>query len=131
LIDDDSITNFYNSMIIGKHQAYKDVTSVRGGVEALNYLQNCIKNNQPRPNLIFLDLNMPGMNGWEFLDAFKELDHEITKDIKVILLSTSSDPDEVNKSLNDYEVDDYINKPLSIKMLDQVFENHFRMEYKN
>ena len=126
LIDDDRITNFYNTRIIEKHASYRDVTAVKGGEAALAYLEECHRNALPKPNLIFLDLNMPGMNGWEFLDAFENMDPSITHGIKVILLSTSSDPEEVKRSMIFYHVNDYINKPLSEQMLDEVVDKHFR-----
>tara|TARA_R110002124_G_C8974716_1_gene515939 strand:+ start:98968 stop:99378 length:411 start_codon:yes stop_codon:yes gene_type:complete len=121
LIDDDKATNFFNKMMVSRHMGFEYVDAVQGGQEALTLLST----SKNKPNLIFLDINMPGMNGWEFLTAFENLDDKITNGIKIILLSTSSNPDEVMKSINDFSVDDYINKPLSASLLNEVLEKHF------
>ena len=125
LIDDDRATNFFNERIVGKHADFKKVFAVQSGVEALTYLTSLYEQKKALPSLIFLDINMPGMNGWEFLEAFEALNKGITSKVKVILLSTSSSPDEVHKSMTKYTVADYINKPLTLGLLDQVISNHF------
>ncbi|MDC8004580.1 response regulator [Aureisphaera galaxeae] len=131
LIDDDNATNFFNGMMLGKHDSFGRTLAVRSGSEALDFLQSIPNTDAQKPDLIFLDINMPGMNGWEFLDAFKELPVHITEGIKVILLSTSSNPEEVKKSMRKYSVDDYINKPLSMNILDSVYEVHFQKQYSS
>lgn len=128
LIDDDKATNFFNKMMLGRHGSFGQINTVQSGYVALEYL-NQVKNNlTPKPNLIFLDINMPGMNGWEFLVALEKLGKEFTNDIKVILLSTSSDPEDVMKSIDKYRIADFINKPLSSDLLDTVVNNHFLVE---
>lgn len=125
LIDDDKATNFFNKMILGRHGSFDQINTVQSGHDALEYL-NQVKNKlTTKPNLIFLDINMPGMNGWEFLLAFDKLGKEFVDEIKVILLSTSSDPDDIRKSIDKYSVADYINKPLSIDLISKVMNNHF------
>lgn len=128
LIDDDKATNFFNKMMLNRHGSFKQINTVSGGNEALEYLNEIKTNSTLKPNLIFLDINMPGMNGWEFLMAFERLGKEFTHDIKVILLSTSSDPEDVMKSIDKYRIADFINKPLSIDLLNTVVSNHFLEE---
>ncbi|GGX16113.1 response regulator [Aquimarina muelleri] len=125
LIDDDKATNFFNKRVVTKHEGFKEVYTVQSGMAALEYLISVGDNKATKPDLIFLDINMPAMNGWEFLTEFSKLDHNLTKDIKVVLLSTSSNPDDVNASSKNHSVDDFINKPLSLNLLDSVLENHF------
>ncbi|MBX2828529.1 MAG: response regulator [Flavobacteriaceae bacterium] len=126
LIDDDSATNFFNGMMLERHNCFDNVLAVKSGEEALSYLISAAEGSSLKPDLIFLDINMPGMNGWEFLDALSRLDSKVSEGIKIILLSTSAHPEEVRKSMSNYEVADYINKPLSMKLLDSVFEVHFK-----
>ncbi|MHA7057514.1 response regulator [Aquimarina sp. M1] len=125
LIDDDKATNFFNQRVVTRHNSFDYVNTVQSGKAALEYLANVKKQTAIKPDLIFLDINMPAMNGWEFLVEFSKLDERTTKGIKVILLSTSSNPDDVNQSIKNHSVDDFINKPLSLDLLDGVLEKHF------
>jgi len=81
LIDDDRLTSFYNEKIVNKHNAFKEVVSVNSGANALDYLKNAIEGKVIKPELIFLDINMPAMNGWEFLKDF------INKPLSISVLS--------------------------------------------
>ncbi|GAA3512302.1 response regulator [Aquimarina addita] len=125
LIDDDKATNFFNERVVTKHNSFDCIYTVQSGKEALAYLDKVESQETTKPNLIFLDINMPAMNGWEFLIEFSKLNKQTTEGIKVILLSTSSNPDDVHKSLKNHSVDDFINKPLSLGVLDKVIEKHF------
>jgi len=125
LIDDDKATNFFNQRVVTKHDSFDSVNTVHSGKAALEYLTKVKNELALKPDLIFLDINMPAMNGWEFLIEFAKLDESTTRGIKVILLSTSSNPDDVNESIKNHAVDDFINKPLSLQLLDNVVEKHF------
>ena len=128
LIDDDQATNFYNERVVTKHESFCKVNKVQSGLAALDYL-NAVENNlETKPDLIFLDINMPAMNGWEFFLEFAKLNPKVIDGIKVILLSTSSSPDDVKASAKNHAVDDFINKPLSLDLLDDVLKNHFKSE---
>lgn len=125
LIDDDKATNFFNERMVMKHNSFDYVHVVQSGRDALDYLDKVENQKAIKPNLIFLDINMPAMNGWEFLAAFSKLDKLTITGIKVVLLSTSSNPDDENESVKNNFVDDFVNKPLSLKVLDNVIEKHF------
>lgn len=125
LIDDDRAINFFNERVVTKHNSFDNVNTVQSGKAALEYLANVENELAIKPDLIFLDINMPAMNGWEFLIEFAKLKKSLTAGIKVILLSTSSNPDDVNESIKNHSVDDFINKPLSLDLLDNVIKKHF------
>jgi len=125
LIDDDRATNFFNQRVVSKHQCFNTVTIVQSGLAALEYLIEVEKNNAIKPDLIFLDVNMPAMNGWEFLVEFSRFNREVVKGIKIIMLTTSSNPDDLQQSHQNESVNDFISKPLSIDILDTVLQNHF------
>ncbi|MFD2561286.1 response regulator [Aquimarina rubra] len=125
LIDDDKATNFFNERVVTKHNSFDSVNTVQSGKAALEYLANVENQTAIKPDVIFLDINMPAMNGWEFLVEFAKLNKSTTEGIKVILLSTSSNPDDVNESIKNHSVDDFINKPLSLDLLDNIIEKHF------
>jgi len=120
LIDDDKFTNFYNEKIVKKHDTFKSVQSVNSGADALAYLQKAMDGLIDKPNVIFLDINMPAMNGWEFLEEYRLLDKTFTSDIKIVMLTTSSNPSDQERANQSCLINNYINKPLSINLLDEV-----------
>ncbi|WP_405294687.1 response regulator [Algibacter sp. Ld11] len=119
LIDDDKFTNFYNEKIVKKYNAFDSVQSVNSGADALAYLQKAMDGLVKKPEVIFLDINMPAMNGWEFIEEYSKLDKAFTADIKIIMLTTSSNPKDQEKANDSYFINGYINKPLSITLLDE------------
>ncbi|WP_299256419.1 response regulator [uncultured Aquimarina sp.] len=125
LIDDDRPTNFYNSKVLSKHNSFDNIQVKQSGKDALKYLVNVEKGIELKPNLIFLDLNMPAMNGWEFLTEYSKLNRNIIEDIKVIILTTSSDLKDIENSKANSLVEDLISKPLSFPLLNNVIEKHF------
>lgn len=124
LIDDDRAVNFFNKHVVIKHDCFEHLETVQSGQEALLFLQKAAKNEVPTPDIIFLDINMPAMNGWEFLDRYEGMDAAFRSKIMVIILSSSSNPEHVKISIKNYEVKDFINKPLSFDILDGVYSKH-------
>src|SRR6185503_5885296 len=90
------------------------VNSYQDGATALDELKQIIKTNPAAfPDVIFLDINMPDLDGWEFLDEFKKLPESILKKCKVFMLTSSIDDHDIEKSKSYKIVYDFISKPLS------------------
>ena len=126
LIDDDHPTNFLHTRTIRKSGRVEKVISVHSAEEGLAYLNT--KNQEddfPKPDMIFLDINMPGMNGWEFLQAYEQLPLEKRGDIVVVMLTTSLNPDDLDKAKTIAVVNDFQYKPLSVERIDELIEKHF------
>lgn len=124
-IDDDRVTNFYNERVVSKHQNFKNTISVNSGKAALEYLMKVETKNAIKPDLIFLDINMPAMNGWEFIEEYKKLNTDVTNGIKIIMLTTSSSAGDFERYKKLEIVDDYINKPLSFDLLEDIVKVHY------
>ena len=128
LIDDDKVTNFYNKRVVSKLDNFEEVNAVTNGQMALDYLNDSKNGLCKKPDLIFLDINMPAMDGWEFIEEYKKLDTTFTSSIKIVMLTTSNNPDDYKRSLTIESVDDYINKPLSTDLLSNLVENHYSIK---
>jgi len=127
LIDDDEPTNYINKMLIEEAYCTKQVEVVQGGQAALNYLSRFASKPEPGqlPELIFLDINMPAMNGWEFLNKYSELKIENKKKIIIIMLTTSLNPDDEIKAYNVPEVAAFESKPLTREKLKRIVDKYF------
>ena len=121
LIDDDEPTNFLNKLTLEQAGCTRQVRIAQSGQEALDYLQDTIL----RPDLIFLDINMPAMDGWEFLERYRSLPAARKADIILIMLTTSLNPDDEKRTRAIPEVAGFENKPLSQEQLHSLLEKYF------
>ncbi len=122
LVDDDHEDSFYHQMVIKKMNITENIAVAENGLEALAFLK---KENPLVPELIFLDINMPKMNGWEFLEQYKHLDAQRKAKITIVMLTTSANPDDIRKAREMEDVTGYKTKPLSVEILNDILEKHF------
>lgn len=123
LIDEDDIDNFINERIITSTNFAQTVMVKSSSVVALDYLRDIIRSKQTLPEIIFLDLNMPVMDGFAFLEALDALIKETgvpMEKFKVIVLSASISPADIDRASTNPYVIKYINKPLSEKYLQAI-----------
>jgi response regulator of citrate/malate metabolism len=121
LIDDDNIIQFVHQNVIGKTDPDGRVFTVSSVEEAFRFLSD---SNQPSPNLVFLDINMPIQNGFDFLDEL-QLNHEdvhrrLKQDARVFLLTSSVNPRDVDKSKEYPIIEGLIPKPLNPALLESL-----------
>lgn len=132
LVDDDEVNNYLNKLLIKKTGVDVHVEVALNGLIALEYLTSTGQYNGsatfPRPELILLDINMPRMNGWEFLDEYEKLDDEMKGGIVIAMLTSSNNTDDVNMALKEYDLPEYIYKPLTLEKLQELFSKHFPEE---
>ena len=129
-IDDDEPTNFLNRLIVQEMECAHHVEVVTSGVEALEYLtgSGVFNNNgkrNPRPDLIFLDINMPGMDGWEFLQHYEKLPPNQKANIVMVMLTTSLNPDDEKSAQNNIEISGFENKPLAPDVIKKILTRFF------
>lgn len=124
LIDDNSATNFYHNIIINNLNNSYQVDYCIDGKDALNYLSNEGKYKEndkyPCPEIIFLDLNMPKMNGLEFLEVYKNLSKEQKGEKLIVMLTISLAEKEKAKIKMFEDVIEIENKPITEKYLNKI-----------
>lgn len=114
LIDDDRIYQFTARKMLESTRLTKDIKSFYDGSEAIAYFRDeNNKDSDALPDVIFLDINMPVMNGWEFLEAFQELHKNFPKPIHLYVVSSSVDDSDIQRSRQYETVKDYIIKPIN------------------
>ncbi|HYG39394.1 MAG TPA: response regulator [Cytophagales bacterium] len=123
LVDDDQITNFLNENLIKEMNISDYISIANDGQEALDYVKlNCLGSgnvNGACCDLILLDLNMPVMDGFEFLEKVSEL--KIDTSISIVLLTTSSNERDLERAKT-FNIMGYINKPLTEAKIQQAIQ---------
>jgi CheY-like chemotaxis protein len=130
LVDDDNATNYLNKKIVQQVECTQHVVVASSGQQALDYLTNSGDytihgEKYPQPDLIFLDLNMPAMNGWEFLEKYRQLPAGQKARVIMVMLTTSLNPDDQTKAHKTPEIKGFMNKPLTREMLVSILQNSF------
>lgn len=121
IIDDDELNNYITTKIVGYSQLAHKVDSYQSPGEALEYLtENSSRQDGVAPEIIFLDISMHGMDGWEFLEKYKELPNDYQKKIKIFILSTSIFEHDRMKA-GEYDcINGYIQKPLTEPKINEI-----------
>lgn len=125
IIDDDLIYQFLVKEEIEYTNLVNKVMFFDDGEQAIKYLTKTLDNNTTKllPDVIFLDINMPIMDGWEFLEAYVLLKPRIGKSITIYMVSSSIDIRDLDKARSISEVSDYIIKPVSSNRLISIFSS--------
>jgi CheY-like chemotaxis protein len=122
LIDDDEPTNFFSSLLIEDANCTENILIAESGQRALGLLKS---EALPKPDLIFLDINMPAMDGWEFLEKYRQLPKDLQGKIVIIMLTTSLNPDDREKASKIKEISGFETKPLTPELIDSVLQKYF------
>ena len=112
IVDDDKLFVFLTKKTINGTKISTNVTEFTDGQEAIEYLKQNAVNRDALPDIIFLDLSMPIMDGWEFIEEYKQVKPQMNKDIKLFIFSSSISPHDIERAKNIGEVSDFIIKPL-------------------
>ena len=127
LIDDDEATNFINKRAIEQIDCTQNIVVKENGIEALEYLTTYLDGAYPQPDLIFLDINMPAMDGWEFLKEYGNLEVNQRAKTVIVMLTTSLNPDDKGKAKVIPLISDFMSKPLTTEKLELIIERYFEV----
>jgi CheY-like chemotaxis protein len=112
IIDDSKMDNMLIRMILNNINFSDQIFSYQNPLEAIKFLEEAELKGVNYPEVIFLDINMPVMNGFELLDRIQQTNHSRFKDCKVYMLSSSDEPDDIKKAGLYPNIVKYLQKPL-------------------
>lgn len=119
IIDDDDIFQFTTKVKFEKLELASEVIIFNDGEEAIEYLKETAM--VDLPDILLLDINMPIVDGWDFLELFQHLDKEKQQVLEIHMLSSSINPDDVRRADENPYVRDYITKPIRDEDLTKIF----------
>jgi CheY-like chemotaxis protein len=135
LIDDDDTTNFLNQRLLERMQVTDNIRTFVNGKQAFDYLYNVSNTNYEhtdenyfQPELIFLDISMPVMDGFEMLDLYERLNPEFREKIVLAVLTTSTHPQDTDAAKK-YSAE-YLTKPLTAEKVSALIKKHFDTQEK-
>jgi len=120
LVDDDDLTNLIHDMTLKDALGEKVlVETFVKPEEALEFIQNTYTENSDH-TILFLDINMPGINGWEFLERYEKFSPAVKSRINIYILSSSVDPRDVRRAEENKNVLGFLSKPLSAENISSI-----------
>jgi CheY-like chemotaxis protein len=122
LIDDDQVYLFAATKTIEATGLAGTVDVCTNGLDALEYLNRIISSSGKLPDVIFIDINMPVMDGWEFLEEYKTLSAHINNNIKIYILSSSVDKNDIMRSKEYNSVIEYVVKPVYKEKFSEILQ---------
>jgi CheY-like chemotaxis protein len=124
IIDDDTIYQFILTSIINKNKLAENILSFSDGEKAIQYFMDNKANSEKIPDILFLDVNMPIMDGWMFIEEYARIKKEIIKKTAIFMLSSSVNPIDIERAGKIAEISDYIIKPIKLEEVKRIFDNH-------
>ncbi len=130
LVDDNEADNYLHTLVLKESGITECIEIALDGEEALDFLINRRKQGEASgqdlpPQLIFLDINMPVMDGWTFLKEYDKLDDALKSKIVFVMLTTSVNPADKRRFEERKEHIDFFHKPLTLELINEIMLKHF------
>jgi CheY-like chemotaxis protein len=123
LVDDDSIFQFTATRLLESSKLAQNILHFENGAEALTFLREKALQKEFLPDYLFLDINMPFVDGWMFLEDFTTLKSSLAKDISIYMVTSSIDQRDLNRAKSFSEVTDFIIKPISLERFQELLKS--------
>jgi CheY-like chemotaxis protein len=123
LVDDDQVFHFLGTKVLQRMGFTDEIHTANNGKEALKLINNKLSNLKPFIDIIFLDINMPIMDGFSFIEAFRKMAMPHKEKIKIVIVTSSQDTGDIQRA-KDLGITDYLIKPISENSIRSVLENH-------
>lgn len=125
LIDDREDCNYMHKMVIDDMDCAESIEIAYNGKQAIDFLKENAEKALSQPEIIFLDLNMPVMDGWEFLEEYHKIKKEIKNDPILVMLTTSLNPKDQERAAQNKDVKEYVTKFLDEESLSKIIKKYF------
>ena len=119
-IDDDDVYTFAVRKLIERSQIADKTNFFHNGQVAIDFLLENARNIEQLPDLILLDLNMPILDGWQFLDEFEKLKPDLAKEITIYITSSTIDDEDLKRARSLKTIIDIIEKPITVNLLQDI-----------
>ena len=123
IIDDDEVYKFFMKRVLKIKKLAEDVISFADGEEAYNFFNKNKENPEKLPDLIFLDINMPIMDGFQFMAEYVKIQAAIDKKITIYMITSSIDPIDLEHSKKYPEISNFITKPIKADVLKRIINS--------
>lgn len=122
VVDDDCTYIYSVSRILKASQVFKNYVVFNNGFEAMEYFKTVLKDAEKIPDILFLDINMPMMDGWHFLEEFAEIKPQMAKAVTIYMVSSSVLQQDMERAKNLSDVTGYIVKPINVEQFEKIFK---------
>jgi len=128
LVDDDEASNFLHSIFINKLELGVDVNAALNGQEALDFILDKGVDKLAMPCMVMLDLKMPVVDGWKFMEMYEEqVPQELKEQMVIVLVTISDNADDKAKAIANPYIADFSQKPLSDSTFRKLINKHFSL----